>query len=195
MFWFSGHKTCEILAPWPGIEPTPLALESKVWTTRPSWKIPSLQLCVSTSSSLQLQTVFTAYCARHGVTDPLQLGGLQPCLELQMPVEWVGREEQKLYLLIEEWEWESAVKTPSPQREESGGFLRSKGKICLWGKGWWFPGIANMCAAPLVPLDTALIVPNKIYIPSLDWDLSVVMKLRQLSDPSWFLQCRCCSCS
>ena len=123
-FGFLATRHVRFLAPWPGIEPTPPALEGKVLTTGPSWKIPSLQLCISTSSSLQLQIVFTASCARHCVTDPLQLGGLQSCLELQVPVEWVGREEQKLYLLIEEWEWECAVKTPSPQREES------------WGRGW-----------------------------------------------------------
>ena len=36
MFWFFGHKTCGILAPWPGIEPAPPALEGETnhWTTR-----------------------------------------------------------------------------------------------------------------------------------------------------------------
>ena len=38
MFWFFGHETCGILAPWPGIEPTPLALEGKVLTTGPPGK-------------------------------------------------------------------------------------------------------------------------------------------------------------
>ena len=37
MFWFCGHEVQVrgILAPWPGIEPTPSALEGKVLTTRP----------------------------------------------------------------------------------------------------------------------------------------------------------------
>ena len=35
MFWFFGYKACWILAPWPGIESTPLALEGKVLTTGP----------------------------------------------------------------------------------------------------------------------------------------------------------------
>ena len=33
MFWFFSHKAYGILAPWPGIEPEPLALEGKVLTT------------------------------------------------------------------------------------------------------------------------------------------------------------------
>ena len=33
IFWFVGCKACEILAPQPRIEPTPLALEGKVLTT------------------------------------------------------------------------------------------------------------------------------------------------------------------
>ena len=33
MFWFFGHEACGILAPWPGIEPSPPALEGKVLTT------------------------------------------------------------------------------------------------------------------------------------------------------------------
>ena len=33
MFWFFGREACGILAPWPGIEPTPPALEGKVLTT------------------------------------------------------------------------------------------------------------------------------------------------------------------
>ena len=33
MFCFSGHKACGILASWPGIEPTPPALEGEVLTT------------------------------------------------------------------------------------------------------------------------------------------------------------------
>ena len=32
MFWFFGHKACVILAPRPGIEPAPPALEGKVLT-------------------------------------------------------------------------------------------------------------------------------------------------------------------
>ena len=35
---FFGHKTCGILAPQPGIEPVPSALEGKVLTTRPPGK-------------------------------------------------------------------------------------------------------------------------------------------------------------
>ena len=42
MFWFFGRKACGILAPRPGIEPAPPALEGKVLTTGPPGK--SLQL-------------------------------------------------------------------------------------------------------------------------------------------------------
>ena len=33
MFWFFGREACGILAPRPGIEPAPLALEGEVLTT------------------------------------------------------------------------------------------------------------------------------------------------------------------
>ena len=33
MFWFFGHETCGILAPQPGIEPVPFALEGEILTT------------------------------------------------------------------------------------------------------------------------------------------------------------------
>ena len=33
MVWFFGRKSCGILAPWPGIEPTPTALEGEILTT------------------------------------------------------------------------------------------------------------------------------------------------------------------
>ena len=38
MFWFFGHKACGILAPQPGIKPTPPALEGEVLTTGLSGK-------------------------------------------------------------------------------------------------------------------------------------------------------------
>ena len=38
MFWFFGHKPYEILAPWPGIEAVPPALEGEVFTTGPCEK-------------------------------------------------------------------------------------------------------------------------------------------------------------
>ena len=38
MFWFFGHEACGILAPRPGIEPTPPALEGEVLTTGPLGK-------------------------------------------------------------------------------------------------------------------------------------------------------------
>ena len=38
MFWFFVHEACGILAPQPGIEPTPAALEGEVLTTVPPGK-------------------------------------------------------------------------------------------------------------------------------------------------------------
>ena len=38
MFWIFGHEACGILAPRPGIEPTPPVLEGKVLTTGPPGK-------------------------------------------------------------------------------------------------------------------------------------------------------------
>ena len=38
---FFGQEACGILATWPGIEPTPLALEGEVLTTGLPGKVPS----------------------------------------------------------------------------------------------------------------------------------------------------------
>ena len=40
LFQFFGHEACGILAPQPGIEPTPPVLEGEVLTTRPPGKFP-----------------------------------------------------------------------------------------------------------------------------------------------------------
>ena len=40
MFWFFGREACGILAPQPGVEPTPPALEGEVLTTGPPGKSP-----------------------------------------------------------------------------------------------------------------------------------------------------------
>ena len=52
MFWVFGPKACVILAPQPGIEPTPPVLEGKVLTTGPPEK--SLKL-------LSLRSTFSIY--------------------------------------------------------------------------------------------------------------------------------------
>ena len=55
MFWFFGCKACGILAPQPGAEPAPLALEGEILTSRPVEK--SLQLMFWVSSALVAQIV------------------------------------------------------------------------------------------------------------------------------------------
>ena len=40
MFWSFGHEACGVLASWPGIEPSPSALEGEVLTTGPPGKSP-----------------------------------------------------------------------------------------------------------------------------------------------------------
>ena len=44
MFCFFGHETCGILAPRPGIEPAPPALESEVLTTGLLGKSPYVEI-------------------------------------------------------------------------------------------------------------------------------------------------------
>ena len=48
MFCFFGHNSCGILTPWPGIEPTPSALEGEILATGPPKKSQP-QLCSFTS--------------------------------------------------------------------------------------------------------------------------------------------------
>ena len=59
MFWFFGHKACGILAPQPGIEPTPLAREGKVLTTGPLGKS---QFSLSISFFLMI-SISLPFCA------------------------------------------------------------------------------------------------------------------------------------
>ena len=60
MFWYFGREACGILAPWPGIEPAPPALESKVLTTGPpgkSWEeIFEWEKVVNDANGLQAES-------------------------------------------------------------------------------------------------------------------------------------------
>ena len=51
MFWFFGREACGIPAPWPGIKPVPLALESKVLIPR---ELESLQYLLCNNKSRQV---------------------------------------------------------------------------------------------------------------------------------------------
>ena len=55
VFWFFVFKACGILAPWPGVEPPPPALEAKVPTPGP----PGKSLTVAFLVRLSLAKVFT----------------------------------------------------------------------------------------------------------------------------------------
>ena len=57
VFWFFGHKAYRILAPWPGVEPTPPALKGKVLTTGPPGKS-----CLSLSLEWLVQQCFPFLC-------------------------------------------------------------------------------------------------------------------------------------
>ena len=50
LFWFFVWESCGILAPLPGVKPTPHALESKVLTTGPLGKSLSQSLCAHTGT-------------------------------------------------------------------------------------------------------------------------------------------------
>lgn len=99
--------------------------------------------------------------------------------------------------MIKEWKRESSCyKTPSPQREESGGLLRGKRQVDhqKLGKGaeisknsWDMHSVSGS-------LHRALTVPSKVSVPPLGGDLSMVMKQRQLSN-TWVSFARHCSCS
>ena len=64
MFWFFGHEACRILAPPPGMESTPPALEGEVLTTGPPGKslilvfLPLLKAAHNLELHLRLQTRF-----------------------------------------------------------------------------------------------------------------------------------------
>ena len=53
MFWFFGHQAFGILTPWPGIKPTPSALEGRVLTGGLPGK--SLMICLDMYNSLHLK--------------------------------------------------------------------------------------------------------------------------------------------
>ena len=52
MFWFFGREACGILAPWPGFEPTPPALEGEVLTTGLTGKSQLFDISIIEDSSL-----------------------------------------------------------------------------------------------------------------------------------------------
>ena len=55
MFWFFGHEACGILAPQPGIEPAPPALEGEVLTTGPPGKSQDSVFLTSSQVMLPVQ--------------------------------------------------------------------------------------------------------------------------------------------
>ena len=58
-FWFFDRKACEILAPWPGIKPTALALEGEIPITGLPEKSPDfLKLVLAWRNFLHLFTFF-----------------------------------------------------------------------------------------------------------------------------------------
>ena len=57
MFWFFGREACEILALWPGVEPTALALEGEVLTTGLPGRSLLLLLCHANSTALAALSV------------------------------------------------------------------------------------------------------------------------------------------
>ena len=70
MFWFSGREACGILAPQPGIEPAPPALEGEVLTTGSPGKSPILFKSLYFGFSLLQQFIYLFFkfiylgCAR-----------------------------------------------------------------------------------------------------------------------------------
>ena len=57
MFWFLGPEACGILAPRPGIEPAPSALEGKVLTSGPPGKSAGIKFFSSIESHLSLSGI------------------------------------------------------------------------------------------------------------------------------------------
>ena len=55
VFWSLGPEACGILVPWPGIRPTPLALEGQVPTTGPPGKSKNMSSWMASQS----QNIFT----------------------------------------------------------------------------------------------------------------------------------------
>ena len=75
MFWVFGHEVCGILAPQPGIEPAPPALEDEVLTTGP----PGKSLCGVVNIFFQQQLMWQSRGAE-------ELRGSQKRLELWSPL-------------------------------------------------------------------------------------------------------------
>ena len=70
MFWFSDRRECGISTPWPGIEPTPFALEGKVWTTG----LPGKSLLFSFLIALYiLPSHLTTFSKKPRLTAPLEI--------------------------------------------------------------------------------------------------------------------------
>ena len=59
MSWFLGHRAYGILAPRPGIEPAPSALEGEVLTTGPAGEVPQLHFQNLNSSVARSELSYT----------------------------------------------------------------------------------------------------------------------------------------
>ena len=82
MFWFFGQEACGILAPPPGIEPTPPALEGEVLTTGPPGKSLALlsEIVKSKPGKGGDSPNHTACLVGAKVSGPLTLKTPLPCL-------------------------------------------------------------------------------------------------------------------
>ena len=83
MFWFFGCEACGILAPWPGIEPVPPALEGEVLTTGPLRKSPkSLLYTIGPGIEIQREQMVQYWLAATAAAT-----SLQSCLTLCDPID------------------------------------------------------------------------------------------------------------
>ena len=126
MLWFFCPKACWILAPWPGIEPTPPALEGEVSTTEPpgkspyqelsTWSVPPhLQAVHENPETLGKIGFFWAWS--FGVFKNSHVGPELRCILIHLPMQ-----EKWVWSLS----WEDSLEEEMATHSSAPGFLPGK---------------------------------------------------------------------
>ena len=134
MFWLLGHKACGILAPQPGIKPTPRALEGKVATTGSPEKSQVLNV-------LFHQTItVTLLCILKGLLN--KYGDFFHCMLLALSSNSLPQ--------VANWGWQSSPSFRSPEASLILSPLLNTEQFFQGSLGWGKPIIWIMLRTSLM---------------------------------------------
>ena len=99
MFWFLSHEVCGILAPWPGIEPTPSALEGKVLISKPPKKSFLLMVFKKVNFTSKHAVCLLITILFPHISNDLQFSSVQLLSRVQLfATPWTAASQASLYI-------------------------------------------------------------------------------------------------